>query len=126
IRNFKRMRERRVVFSIGVVYQTPPDQLARIPQIIREIVEAQDRVRFDRAHFKAFGDFSLNFEVVYWMLDPDYTLYMDTQQAINLALFERFGREGIEFAYPTQMLYVQSLATDAKGDGERAVPRAEA
>lgn len=126
IRNFKRMQERRVVFSIGVVYQTPPDQLARIPQIIREIVEAQDRVRFDRAHFKAFGDFSLNFEVVYWMLDPDYTLYMDTQQAINLALFERFGREGIEFAYPTQMLYVQPLATDAKGDGERAVPRAEA
>lgn len=106
IRNYKRMGERRAVFSIGVTYQTPHDKLEKIPSMIRQIVEAQDNTRFDRAHFKAFGDFSLNFEVVYYVLDPDYNLYMDIQQAINLALYERFAKEGVEFAYPTQMLYL--------------------
>ncbi|MDQ7040322.1 MAG: mechanosensitive ion channel family protein [Rhodothermus sp.] len=109
IRNYKRMRERRIVFTVGVVYQTPKEKLEKIPQIIREIVEAQERTRFDRAHFKEFGPSSLNFEVVYWVLEPDYTLYMDIQQAINLALFERFAQEGIEFAYPTQTLLVYPM-----------------
>ncbi len=109
IRNYKRMQERRIVFTVGVVYQTPKEKLEKIPQIIREIIEAQDMVRFDRAHFKEFGPSSLNFEVVYWVLDPDYTLYMNIQQAINLALFERFAQEGIEFAYPTQTLFVYPM-----------------
>lgn len=109
IRNYKRMRERRIVFTVGVVYQTPKEKLEKIPQIIREIVEAQELVRFDRAHFKEFGPSSLNFEVVYWVLDPDYTRYMNIQQAINLALFERFAQEGIEFAYPTQTLFVYPM-----------------
>jgi small-conductance mechanosensitive channel len=109
IRNYKRMRERRIVFTVGVVYQTPKEKLEKIPQIIREIIEAQENVRFDRAHFKEFGPSSLNFEVVYWVLDPDYTLYMNIQQAINLALFERFAQEGIEFAHPTQTLFVYPM-----------------
>ncbi|BBM69098.1 mechanosensitive ion channel family protein [Rhodothermus marinus] len=109
IRNYKRMQERRIVFTVGVVYQTPKEKLEKIPQIIREIIEAQEMVRFDRAHFKEFGPSSLNFEVVYWVLDPDYTLYMNIQQAINLALFERFQQEGIEFAYPTQTLFVYPM-----------------
>ena len=109
IRNYKRMRERRIVFTVGVVYQTPKEKLEKIPQIIREIIEAQERVRFDRAHFKEFGPSSLNLEVVYWGLDPDYTHHMNIQQAINLALFERFAQEGIEFAYPTQTLFVYPM-----------------
>lgn len=106
IRNFKRMYERRVVFTIGVTYQTPHEKLAKIPQMIREIIEAQSPVRFDRAHFKDYGNFSLNYEMVYWVLSPDYNTYMDIQQNINLALYKRFEGEGIEFAYPTQTLYV--------------------
>ncbi len=106
IRNYKRMAERRVLFSFGVVYQTSAEKLETIPGIVREIVESQDKTRFDRAHFKAFGDFSLNFEVVYYVLEPDYNLYMDIQQRINLALYRRLEEEGIEFAYPTQTLYV--------------------
>ena len=106
IRNYKRMAERRIVFSFGVVYQTPADKLEAIPATVREIVESQAKTRFDRAHFKAFGDFSLNFEVVYYVLEPDYNLYMDIQQQINLALYRRLEEEGIEFAYPTQTLYV--------------------
>jgi len=109
IRNFKRMQERRVVFTIGVVYQTPREKLEKIPQLIREAIEAQELVRFDRAHFKEFGPSSLNFEAVYWVLSPDYTTYMNIQQAINLLLVERFAQENIEFAYPTQTLYVYPM-----------------
>lgn len=112
IRNFKRMKERRVVFTFGVVYSTPPEKLAAIPQMVREIIESLPNTRFDRAHFKEFGPYSLNFEVVYWMLNPDYNLYMDTQQAINLALMRRFKEEGIEFAFPTQVIYVASPAKE--------------
>jgi small-conductance mechanosensitive channel len=104
IRNFKRMHERRVVFSIGVLYQTPAEKIETIPNMIREIIESQNQVRFDRAHFKEYGPYSLNFEVVYWIKNPDYNVYMDIQQEINIALYKHFDEEGIEFAYPTQTL----------------------
>jgi len=106
IRNYKRMYERRVVFTIGVTYQTPAEKLEKIPRIIREAIEAQENARFDRAHFKEFGDFSLNYEIVYYVTQPDYIVYMDIQQAINLILVRKFEEEGIEFAYPTQTLFV--------------------
>nr|WP_305909851.1 mechanosensitive ion channel family protein [Methylomarinum sp. Ch1-1]MDP4522789.1 mechanosensitive ion channel family protein [Methylomarinum sp. Ch1-1] len=109
IRNYKRMNERRVTFKIGVVYQTPPEKLQQIPAMIREIIEAQQPTRFDRAHFSAYDDFALLFEIVYYVLDPDYNLYMDIQQAINLEIFTRFQAAGIQFAYPTQSLYLQNL-----------------
>ena len=107
IRNYGRMFERRVAFNIGVTYQTPRDQLIKIPAIIREAVEAQPGTRFDRSHFKEYGDFSLNFETVYYVLGPDYNIYMDIQQAINLRIHERFEEESIEFADPTQTLFLQ-------------------
>ncbi len=113
VRNFKRMAERRVVFNLGVTYQTRAEQLARIPELLREIVVSQPKVRFDRSHFKDYGDFSLNFETVYFVLDPDYNKFMDTQQAVNLEVFRRFAAEGIEFAYPTQTLFVQREAASA-------------
>jgi len=106
IRNYKRMYERRIVFSIGVTYQTPYEKLAAIPDMIREIIESLEKTRFDRAHFKEYGDFSLKFEIVYYVLTPDYNTYMDIQQAINLAICRRFEKEGIEFAYPTHTLFI--------------------
>jgi small-conductance mechanosensitive channel len=106
IRNYKRMFERRVLFMLGVTYQTPHEKLQKIPQIVREIVEAQPLARFDRSHFSQYGDFSLNFETVYFVKDPDYNKYMDTHQAVNLALYKKFAEEGIEFAYPTQTLFL--------------------
>jgi small-conductance mechanosensitive channel len=106
IRNFKRMAERRVVFTIGVTYQTPVAKLKKIPELIENFIQSLEATRFDRAHFQGFGDFALNFEVVYYVLDPDYNRYMDIQQAINLALFEKFSHLGISFAYPTQTLYI--------------------
>lgn len=109
VRNYKRMYERRVVFPFGVTYQTPPDVLETIPETVRKIVEDQPGVRFDRCHFRAFGDFSLDFETVYYVLDADYNVYMDRQQAINLGIARAFETRGIEFAYPTQTLYLNRL-----------------
>jgi small-conductance mechanosensitive channel len=110
VRNFKRMAERRITFNIGVTYQTPAGKLEAIPGMIREIVEAQERTRFDRSHFQAYGDFALIFETVYFMTVPDYAAYMDTQQAINFALYRKFEAEGIEFAYPTQTIFLNKPA----------------
>lgn len=107
IRNCKRMTERRVVFNFGVVYQTPLEKLKKINHIIKDIIEAQKQVRLDRVHFKEYGDSSLNYEVVYYVTDPDFNMYMDIQEAINLEIFRRFQEEGIDFAYPTRMLFVQ-------------------
>ena len=111
IRNFKRMFERRIVFSLGVIYQTPRATVERIPGIIREAVEGQEDVRFDRAHFQKFGGSSLDFEAVFYVLSPDYNVYMDRQQAINLHIMRRFDEDGIEFAYPTQTLFVEGGET---------------
>ncbi|MBI4604940.1 MAG: mechanosensitive ion channel family protein [Planctomycetes bacterium] len=110
IRNFKRMYERRVVFTIGVTYQTPHEKLAAIPAMLREIVQAQEKVRFDRAHFSRYGDFALQFEVVYFVQSPDYNLHMDIQQAINLLIRRRFEEEGIALAYPTQTVFLHGAA----------------
>jgi small-conductance mechanosensitive channel len=107
IRNFGRMNQRRVVFSLGVTYQTPADKLEQIPGLIREVVEAQEHVRFDRSHFAEYADSSLNFETVYYVESSDYTQHMDILQSVNLAIFRRFESEGIEFAYPTQTLFVE-------------------
>jgi small-conductance mechanosensitive channel len=106
IRNFKRMSERRVVFTIGVTYQTPYEKLSRVSSLLREIIESQASVRFDRAHFKQYGDFALIYEVVYYVLSSDYNIYMDIQQTINLEIYRRFEQESVEFAYPTQTLFV--------------------
>jgi len=107
IHNYRRMNERRVLFTIGVTYQTPAEKLERIPGMIREIINAQDTVRFDRAHFAGYGAYSLDFEIVYWVLDRDYLIYRNIQQEINLALYRAFEKDGIEFAYPTQTLFVE-------------------
>lgn len=107
IRNFKRMRDRRVVFNLSVIYQTPPEKLERVPEIIREIIQAQDQARFDRAHFNEFRDSSLNYEIVYYVENPDHNVYMDIQQNINLEIARRFANEGIDFAYPTQTVFLE-------------------
>jgi small-conductance mechanosensitive channel len=104
IHNWKRMSERRVVLAFGVPRETPADVVAGVPGRIRGIVEALDHVRFERAHFKGFGESSLDFEAVYWIASPDYNLFMDRQQAVNLALLKILQEDGIGLALPTQSL----------------------
>jgi len=107
VRNYKRMFERRVVFTLGVTYQTPRDKLRLIPEIIRDAVASQEKTRFDRSHLSAYGAYSIDFETAWYVLDADYGVYMDLQQAIYLRIHERFEEQAIEFAYPTQTVFVE-------------------
>jgi small-conductance mechanosensitive channel len=106
LRNYGRMHERRVVFTLGVTYETPRARLREIAPLLRSIVEAEEGVRFDRAHFAKYGPYSLDFEVVYYVLSADFGRYMDAQQAINFRIHEAFEALGVQFAYPTQTLWL--------------------
>lgn len=109
VSNFKRLLERRIVFGFGVTYSTTPEQAAELPAVVKRVVQASERLRFDRAHFKAFGDSSLDYEVVYIVLDPAYSVYMDEQQRINLGLMREFAALGVEFAFPTRTVHMASV-----------------
>ncbi len=112
VQNFKRMARRRVVFEIGVTYDTPAQKLRDIPEKIKTLINKVPLASADRVHFYKFGPYSLDFEIVYYIDTNDYTTYMNIQQQINLAIVELFEQEGIEFAYPTQTLIVEK-PTDA-------------
>jgi small-conductance mechanosensitive channel len=106
VRNYGRMLERRVVFSIRVTFETPAEKLEQIPGLIKAAIAENQDTRFDRSHFAAYGAASLDFETVYYVLSPDYNRYMDIQQAINLRLHREFEKLGVKLAYPTQKLYL--------------------
>jgi len=106
LHNFKKLQRRRVTFQLGVIYQTPADKLKVIPEIVKQIIVDHSDAEFDRGHFKSFGDFSLNFEFAYFVLSSDYKVFMDIQQIINFKIYGKFEEEGIEFAYPTQTLFM--------------------
>jgi small-conductance mechanosensitive channel len=107
IRNLKRMDERRALFQFGITYRTPADTVAKVGAIARQAIESQSGVRFERAHFKEFGESALVFECVYYVLSPDYNRFMDIQEQINLALLKKLRGAGAEFAYPTRTLVMQ-------------------
>ncbi len=109
IQNFKRMSERRGVLNIGVTYSTPADKLEMIPIWIRAIVENISNLRFERCHFSNYGNSSLDFEIVFWVMDPEFQIYMDLKQALLIGIFKKFQLENIEFAYPTQTLIVEKF-----------------
>ena len=107
IRNFKRMEHRLVVFTLNITYQTSHKKLQKIPEIIKDIIEDQPQVTFNRAHFKNYSDSALVFEIVYSINSADFNLYMDTQQKINLEIYRQFHDEEIDFAYPTQTIQLE-------------------
>ena len=106
VRNFGRMYERRISFTLGVIYQTPRADLERIPEIIRKAIEVEHNARFDRSHFSNYGASSIDFETIYFVKSPNYNEYMDVQQRIYLRIHEAFENAKIEFAYPTQTLFL--------------------
>lgn len=118
VRNYKRMYERRVVFPFRLRFDTAPEQLERIPNLVRRLVESHKQTRFDRSHFFRFGDSSLDFETVFWVTTPDYNVYMDIQQQLNLDLMREFARLGVEFALPTRLnAMAAGAAEDNAGEG---------
>ena len=120
VRNYGRMVERRVVLAHGVTYDTPIGRLEEIPDIVRSAIERQADTRFDRSHFARHGASSLDFESVYYVLSADYNRFMDIQQAINLEIHRRFSELGIEFAIPTQRLYLSRAREAAEAEHARA------
>ncbi|MCW4022684.1 MAG: mechanosensitive ion channel family protein [Candidatus Bathyarchaeota archaeon] len=106
IHNYKKMEKRRVQFSFGLIYDTSAEKIEKALEITKQVVSSVELVDFDRVHFKEYGDFSLNFEVVYHVKTSDYNIYMDVQQEINLKLKKEFEKEQIEFAYPTQTVII--------------------
>lgn len=111
IRNYKHLFERRVVFSIKVSHRTPVEAIIPIPSLLREIVERQQSVRFDRAHFAELADFAFRFEVVYFVLSPEYSAYMDIQQALNLDILRALEERGIVLAQPSPSIHLHGSPT---------------
>lgn len=118
VRNFKRMEERRVILRFGVLYSSDADLVEAVPGEVKGIIEAVDGVRFDRAHFAGFGESSLDFEAIYWILAPEYPVFMDKQQTVNLALLRRIREMGLDFAFPTRTLHIASGAPAAAAGTE--------
>ncbi|MDK8263358.1 mechanosensitive ion channel family protein [Pseudomonas oryzihabitans] len=119
IQNYKKLQERRIVFKFGLTYASQPKQIRQVTAALKDIIQRQDKTRFDRAHLLAFGDSSLDFEVVYIVLDASYNLYMDIQQAINLEMMEAFAKIGVRFALSSRSLYVESLPGDFMAERDR-------
>jgi small-conductance mechanosensitive channel len=109
LHNFRRMEQRRVIFNLGVVYGTSLENLKEIPGIITRIIESEPLTTPDRVHFASYGNFSLNYEIVFFVKTADYNQYMDIMQNINFRIYEEFAQRGIEFAYPTQTLYLNKV-----------------
>lgn len=107
VHNYKKMEKRRIVFTFGLTYETSTEKLKKVPVIVKAIMENIELADLDRVHFKEFADFSLNFEVVYYLNSSDYNDYMDTQQEINLEIKQELEKEGIKMAYPTQTIFLQ-------------------
>lgn len=107
VNNYKKMERRRVVLQLGVEYGTPVKKLKKGNELIKKAITGVKGVTFDRVHFSKFGDFSLNYEAVYYIEDPDYTKFMDIQQEVGFAIAEAFEKEKIEFAFPTQTIHVK-------------------
>ena len=112
IQNYKRLQERRIVFEIALTYGCSPQQVRAVPQRIEQIIRQQKKARFDRCHFRNFGNSALEFETVYIVLDPSYNVYMDVQQDINLAIIDAFDELGVTFAHPSRTVYVASVPSD--------------
>jgi small-conductance mechanosensitive channel len=109
IQNYKTLEQRRVLFHLGVTYDTPLAKMKEIPGMIQRIIESMSDTIFGRAHFYTYSSYSLDFEIVYFVLDNDYNRYMDIHQEINLKIKEQFEEQGIAFAFPTQTMQLQSV-----------------
>lgn len=107
VNNYKQMEKRRIVFSFGVKYDTGKIKLNKIKGIVTKLFDKIDNADLDRVHFKEFGDFSLDYEVVYFVKSADYNEYMDIQEEVNLSLYSEFEKAKIEFAFPTQTIEIE-------------------
>lgn len=109
VRNLGRMPERRMLFQIGIAYDTPPDKVARVSDIVQAAISSVEGTRFEYCAFRSFGDSSLGFEVMYFV--PDWNQarfrFVFVNDAVNRAIHAAFAEQGIEFAYPTRTVFLK-------------------
>jgi small-conductance mechanosensitive channel len=127
VRNNTRRHQRRVVLNVSVDQHTPVHLLKKIPGQIRELIESHQPVRFDRSHFAKIGPASFDFEAVYIVLTADYAKHMDILQDINLRVVEMFAEQGVVFATPQRVYYVDqpypAVHSTVEGDsGKQSLP----
>ncbi len=108
INNYGRMSTRRVVFRVGVAYETPREKLVKAKEMMISIIQEQDKARIDRCNLANFGEYSLEFETVYYIDSPDYNTFMDIQEKVNFSIIEAFEKENIKQCYPTRTLYIKN------------------
>ena len=109
IQNFRaggKKKTRNISFTLGVTYETPPEKLKAIPQIIQDLVEKQEYATLKKVNFDSFGDFSLNFKIVISIEEDQGASSGEIKNQINYAILEAFQENGIDFAYPTQTIYL--------------------
>ena len=104
IHNMKRMNKRKVDLILGVSYETPVDQLEKIPNWIEEIINKYDDTEFGYAYFVEMAASSLNYKVVYHIKNSDAQKWLENQQSINLSILKKFTDENIDIPYPTQKI----------------------
>lgn len=107
VRNFKKLKKRRILFNLRVDNDTSIDKLKKIPELIAKVIDETKLAKFDRVHFKEFGTFGLDFEIVYFINTGNYMKYMDVQQQINYSILEHFEKEKIKMPYPTQKVLLE-------------------
>jgi len=118
VRNLRRSTERRIVVAFSVSAGTPVEQLEKIPRLAQAVMEEQPGVRFDRAHFKAIGPSSFDFEAACFVSPPEGNALLDRQQAVLFSLLHRLAAEGIELALPESRMQL----TRSRPPSSPAVP----
>lgn len=119
LRNYNRLEHRRMVHRFGVTYQTSPDVLARIPDIVRACVEAEPKCVLVRCVMAAFAASSLDFDFLFDVHAHDVEDALGANHRVLIGVVQAFNREGIEFAYPTQTSFT------AAPDGTFVLPYAD-
>lgn len=110
IRNYGRMDQRLATFVTSVAGSAQPDELARIPKIIREIIEDIPNTRFVRSSLTAIGDTTINFSTLYYLTDPSYQIYVDAQQAVMLGIMRRLKADGIMLGVQVEAAMKEKVA----------------
>ncbi len=119
VHNMRRIDERRVVMLLSLIYQTSPETMRHLPELLKELVNARQLCRFERAYFSGFAASSIDFELAFHVMAADFETMAKERHAVALAIVERFAADGIEFAYPSQVSFI------AGPDGKLVAPVAD-
>ena len=105
LHNFARLKRRQIVLTLGLVCQTPPETCARIPELLREIVERHKKTKVVRCGMTGFGASTLDFQLVFDVQSADYEYVFATRSEICIEILDAFGTAGIQLAYPSQTTF---------------------